>query len=137
MKGTTTSPSKIHLDAEGKPSVRSLAEEAFAAAWARNPLAGFTIHREHVFAAPRKWRFDFVIRLDSGFFAPISNCCAVEIEGRGRHQTVVGVRNDCQKYNAALLAGWRVLRFPATDKAHADDWVHTVHALLCGAKDVG
>jgi very-short-patch-repair endonuclease len=47
---------------------------------------------------------------------------AIEIDGRGRHQTVAGVRMDCEKHNEAARLGWRVLRFPATDKRHADEW---------------
>lgn len=61
---------------------------------------------EHKFHPTRRWRFDF---------AWPNEKLAVEIEGRGRHQTFIGFRNDCEKYNAALLLGWRVLRFPAAD----------------------
>ena len=38
----------------------------------------------------------------------------VEVEGggpRGRHCRVVGFEKDCEKYNAAVVLGWRVLRF--------------------------
>lgn len=67
--------------------------------------------REYRFHPERKWRFDFA-------WPP--ELLALEIEGRGmggqmgRHQTVSGVLADCEKYNTALLMGWRVLRFPAT-----------------------
>ena len=61
--------------------------------------------REFRFAAPRKWRFDFCwpeIKL------------AVEIEGgvyrMGRHQRPAGFSADIEKYNAATMLGWRVLR---------------------------
>jgi very-short-patch-repair endonuclease len=40
---------------------------------------------------------------------------AVEVEGgmwtRGRHVRGEGYEGDCEKYNAAVLGGWRVLRF--------------------------
>lgn len=48
---------------------------------------------------------------------------AIEVEGRGRHMQTYGRKRkdgtrgtpgyerDCEKYNAATLAGWRVLRF--------------------------
>ena len=43
---------------------------------------------------------------------------AVECEGgtftRGRHTRGAGFEKDCEKYNAAVLAGWRVLRFTAS-----------------------
>lgn len=62
--------------------------------------------REHVFAAPRKFRFDFAypdLRI------------AVEIEGGvfvgGRHTRGKGFEVDLQKYNIAQLLGWSVLRF--------------------------
>lgn len=65
-----------------------------------------TAAREYRFHPVRRWRFDFAWPAEK---------LAVEIEGRGRHQTFVGFRNDCEKYNAALQLGWRVLRFPASD----------------------
>jgi hypothetical protein len=49
----------------------------------------------------RDWRFDF---------AWPELQVALEIEGRGRHQTVAGYREDCVKYNAATLLGWAVYR---------------------------
>jgi very-short-patch-repair endonuclease len=59
---------------------------------------------EYKFHKTRRWRFDF---------AWPSEKIAVEIEGRGRHQTFMGFAKDAEKYNAALLLGWRVLRYPA------------------------
>lgn len=65
---------------------------------------------EYQFAPPRKWRFDFAwpdARSPHGL--------AVEIEGgtwiKSRHTTGSGFAQDCEKYNAAALAGWCVLRF--------------------------
>ena len=62
--------------------------------------------REYRFAPPRRWRFDF---------AWPDRLLAVECEGgtwaNGRHNRGAGYANDCEKYNAATLAGWRVLRF--------------------------
>lgn len=62
-------------------------------------------HQEYTFAPPRRWRFDFCwpdARL------------AVEIEGgvwaQGRHTRGSGFVADLAKYNAAVLAGYRVLR---------------------------
>lgn len=63
---------------------------------------------EHQFAPPRRWRFDFAwpaLRI------------AVEVEGgtgqNGRHNRPEGYERDCEKYNAAALDGWMVLRFTA------------------------
>lgn len=62
--------------------------------------------REHRFHPVRKWRFDF---------AWPDRMLAVEIEGGafsgGRHTRGVGFQSDCEKYNAAVLSGWRVFRF--------------------------
>lgn len=63
--------------------------------------------REHKFALPRQWRFDF---------AWPDQRIAVEIDGglwqNGRHQTLSGTLGDCEKYEAALARGWRVYRVP-------------------------
>lgn len=65
--------------------------------------------REYQFAPPRKWRFDY---------AWPGRGVAVEIEGIDfgngtRHQRAMGFMKDCEKYEAAMLAGWRVYRVPA------------------------
>ena len=61
--------------------------------------------REHVFAPPRKWRFDF---------AYPELLIGIEVEGggfvAGRHGRGIGMEADCEKYAMALLEGWRVLR---------------------------
>lgn len=61
--------------------------------------------REVVFAPPRRWRFDF---------AWPERRVAVEVEGGtwvgGGHSRGRGFASDVDKYNAAVLGGWRVLR---------------------------
>lgn len=58
------------------------------------------------FHATRRWRFDFAWRVRR---------IAVEVEGGvwsgGRHTRGAGFVGDCEKYNAATLLGWSVLRF--------------------------
>ncbi len=67
-----------------------------------------TPEREWCFAPPRRWRFDFSWP-EAGL--------AVEIDGGtwagGRHTRGAGFARDCEKFNYATLAGWRVLRFTA------------------------
>lgn len=76
--------------------------------------------RQHRFAPPRRWRFDF---------AWPDQMVAVEIDGlvyggRGGHQTVSGVMADCEKYEAALRLGWRVYRVPGP-------WIQEGTRLVC------
>lgn len=62
--------------------------------------------REYQFHDVRRWKFDF---------AWPDKFVAVECEGgtknNGRHNRAKGFENDCEKYNFAVLGGWRVLRF--------------------------
>ena len=64
--------------------------------------------REWRFHPTRRWRFDFS-------FPHLRPPLAIEVEGgqwvRGRHSRGKGFENDCCKYNAATILGWRVLRF--------------------------
>lgn len=72
--------------------------------------------REWLFASElgRRWRFDF---------AWPAHKVALEIEGlvvmrvngqlqvMGRHASITGFKEDCEKYASAAALGWRVLRF--------------------------
>lgn len=92
---------------------QSARELQFARLWAtldktnRHPFVA-----EHRFDQGRLWRFDFAwptVRV------------AVEIEGgtysrrRSRHTTGSGHQSDCEKYNAAAIAGWCVLKYTSKD----------------------
>ena len=60
---------------------------------------------EFEFTDERKWRFDF---------AWYQLMLAIEVEGgvynHGRHTRPKGFEDDCEKYNAAALYGWVVIR---------------------------
>lgn len=62
--------------------------------------------REYKFHGERRWRFDF---------AELETFVAIEVEGlskhKSRHTSWTGFRDDCEKYNAAAIMGWCVLRF--------------------------
>ena len=70
--------------------------------------------REFRFHPRRLWRFDF---------AWPEPKIAAECEGgtwaNGRHNRGAGFEADCEKYNAATLLGWRVLRFTSE---MVNDW---------------
>lgn len=84
--------------------MKSLLEEVLAADLKR---VGISFEREYRFHETRLWRFDFCLpeyRL------------GIEVEGgtssgRSRHTKASGYEKDCEKYNAAVLSGWSVLRF--------------------------
>jgi len=69
---------------------------------------------EYQFHPTRRWRFDF---------AWLSEKIALEVEGAiwtgGRHTSAAGFHKDMEKYNAASVLGWRVLRV-------TPNWVATV-----------
>ncbi len=74
----------------------------------------------------RLWRFDFVLQ-------PVTSKIAVEIQGgiygrrKGGHTTAFGYTNDCEKANAALIQGWKLLRFTG-------DQIRSGYALSCVQK---
>lgn len=76
--------------------------------------------REYQFDSKRRWRFDFVWP---------SRMVAVELEGGmysgGRHTRGAGFEKDCEKYNAASLAGWKLGRFTSSmvDSGEALKWL--------------
>lgn len=103
------------------PRAKSPGEEAFALHCRAENL---NPEREYRFHPVRKWKFDYCfpwIKL------------AVEIEGGsgiyGRHQRPGGFKADCEKYNAAALMGWRVLRY-STDMVLRGDAITDVLEAL-------
>ena len=82
--------------------------------------------REYRFHPTRRWRFDFAWRVEG---------VAVEIEGgtyvHGRHTRGEGFAQDCEKYNAAAILGWKVLRFTEEE---VNDWsaIETLQQALQG-----
>ena len=98
------------------------AEEALAF---QLKAVGIPFEREVRFAAPRKWRADFVV--PQGCIVngdplvrvvregcPEHRPLLIEVDGgtwvSGRHTTGKGFEADCEKLNAATLAHYRVLR---------------------------
>jgi hypothetical protein len=69
----------------------------------------YALEREVQFDPVRKWRFDFAI-------SRLKLACEIEggVWSGGRHTTGAGFEKDAEKYNAAALQGWTVLRFPGS-----------------------
>lgn len=65
---------------------------------------------EFKFHPSRKWQFDYAwpnqkvaVEIEGGTFK----------EGGGRHNRPMGHHKDCDKYNAAAMLGWRILKYTA------------------------
>lgn len=104
-----------------RPRRPSDAEEALYEALLAEPLAGWDLVREYQFDPERRWRFDFAFP---------SQRLAVEVDG-ARHRTHRGQSSDCEKGNAAVLAGWRVLHFVSGEKRKAAEWAALIREALC------
>lgn len=104
------------------PKALSEGEEQFAQ---HCQIYKLTPEREYVFAAPRKWAFDFCWP---------EKKIAVEIEGgtafgKSRHSRGDGFVNDCRKYNTAVARGYAVLRF-TTEMVVTGEAIDTVREAL-------
>jgi len=80
--------------------------------------------KEYRFHPKRRWRFDY---------AWPEYKVAIEIEGGawiyGRHTRAKGFVNDMEKYNEAVLLGWRVLRY-TPEQIKAGKWVDNLAKLM-------
>lgn len=88
--------------------------------------AGIEFEEEFAFGKPigRKWRADFLVRPN----------VLIEIEGglwvTSRHRTGMGFANDCRKYNAAAVLGYRVLRYTSEDLKRLDEVIDEIRSLI-------
>lgn len=74
--------------------------------------AGHLVETEWPFHPSRRWRFDVALPLRK---------VAVEVEGlNGRHQRTAGFLRDMEKYDEAVILGWRVLRVTARQLESGD-----------------
>jgi len=85
-------------------TIKSKLEDSMASQLKAANITGY--QREYRFHPVRKWRFDFAFP---------DQRLAIEIDGGGwvggRHSRGYGIESDCDKYNSAVLLGWRILRF--------------------------
>lgn len=77
--------------------------ERFERLW--NLYDGPQLETEYRFHPKRRWRADY---------CHVATKTLIELEGGiysgGRHTRGQGYRNDCEKYNAATMLGYRVIR---------------------------
>lgn len=89
-------------------SIKKTGKDYKAIIWDMLRHSGLEWTTEHKFHPKRKWRFDWACK---------ELKVAVEYEGifggKSRHTSNLGYVNDCSKYNAAQLLGWKVLRYTA------------------------
>jgi very-short-patch-repair endonuclease len=101
-------------------------ERKFMALW--RELNGPPLEREYKFCDTRCWRADF---------AYLPGKLLIEIEGGtwggGRHTRGKGYQADCEKYNHATLAGWRVIRFTGSmlTVQHVGPLLSLIASLSC------
>lgn len=103
----------VKPEPESRPKVSKL-EAKFIALW--ESISTIKLVPEYKFHPARKWRFDFA---DPG------SKVAIEIEGgiwqKGRHTTGSGYQADCEKYNAATMLGWKVIRLTEVRRAELEE----------------
>lgn len=105
------------------PKVPSALEARFALLWCAS--GGPELLREYRFDRTRRWRADFALE---------SARLLIEIEGgvwsKGRHVSPKGFLNDAEKYLAAALQGWSVLRLTEPQLT-----LGTIRQILTYARD--
>jgi len=79
------------------PTAPSKLEAKFDQLWAL--ISGPALEAEYKFHPTRKWRFDR---------CHVGAAVAIEIQGRGRHQSERGYKADREKINEAQALGWTV-----------------------------
>lgn len=89
---------------------------------------GIGFEQEYKFHPTRKWRADFLIS---------NTKILIEVEGgiwsQGRHTRGTGYIGDMEKYNAAAILGFQVLRF-STQQVKSGLAVQQIEQLVRGTK---
>ena len=109
-QGAQESAGRRGADGGVRLMVKSASDKQLAVDYLRDRLTELAVEHEDEYpfakALKRRWRSDIAIPAE---------WLLVEVEGGtwsgGRHTRGKGYENDCEKYNTAVLLGWRVLRF--------------------------
>lgn len=94
------------------------------------PIAEFQFH------PTRRWRFDYAwpvvkvaLEVEGGLYGRGKKCSVCgQRKGMG-HSSVSGMLRDIEKYNEALLHGWRVLRV-VPDQLHTKATAQMLTSLI-------
>lgn len=70
----------------------------------------------------RQWRFDYAwedqrlaVEIEGGLYGNGKRCPTCKRPTAGGHSSVTGIKRDMEKYNAATLEGWAILRYTPED----------------------
>lgn len=122
MDNSKLKPAAKALSAAKRKAERERLEKKFARLWESIDWA-IAFNQQYRFDETRQWRFDFAW---PGYLV------AVEIDGGiwsgGRHTRGKGFENDCEKFNEALLLGWRV--FHLTPAMITPEWVQRIAEFI-------
>jgi very-short-patch-repair endonuclease len=100
--------------------------EDLVAAWLN--VAGIPYVAQWRFHPTRRWRFDFALGTEETI--PQLKL-ALEVEGGqwiGGHKRGSAADTDCEKFNAATMLGWKVLRFTTAQVKDGRAW-KVIHQL--------
>lgn len=108
----------------------SEAERAFLTRWLQlNTMFDDEVpmYREYKFTPARNWRFDFcwpeqrvAVEIEGGVYMRVSG-----------HTSAAGYQKDCAKYNAAIEAGWVVLRYtPQMVERYPEACIRQIEAVI-------
>ncbi len=74
--------------------------------------------REYRFARPRRWASDYawpeaklLVEIEGGLYGRGKPCPMCRRRGVGAHSSIQRLKSDLEKYNAAAILGYRLLRF--------------------------
>lgn len=107
-------------------------EDAFMAAWRSEfprlpePVRQYAVRNPNT---GRDWHIDFA-------WPDTSILLAVEIQGTGRHQRLLGQARDYERQNHLVLHGWRCLFFNTIQLRDMTDAVTITAEVLCQAREV-
>lgn len=129
----------VKLEPASRPKVSKL-EAQFIALW--ESISTIKLVPEYRFHPARNWRFDFAdpgskvaIEIEGGIYCKSKKSKTTEYNSGGtrvihtetdnrtggRHNTGKGFKEDCEKYNAATMLGWKVIRLTEVRRAELEE----------------